>query len=119
LSVSHSLPLLAHPLPFYRLNASFSQDLDTSDYLNDSPTLIQNSKTIFDNALVDKSAATDDFLVIAHDIHNQTSEVLVEYMLQGMAQRGFRGVTVGECLGDAKENRYRVDGGSTLGSEGS
>lgn len=50
-------------------------DLDTADYLNDSPTLIQNSKNIFDAALSGKSPATDDFLVISHDIHNQTSQV--------------------------------------------
>ncbi|EPE31571.1 Glycoside hydrolase/deacetylase [Glarea lozoyensis ATCC 20868] len=94
-------------------------DLDTSDYLNDSPTLISNSKTIFDAALAGKSSATDDFLVIGHDIHNQTSEVLVEYMLQGMQREGYRGVTVGECLGDARANWYRVDGEVVLGSEGS
>lgn len=50
-------------------------DLDTADYLNDSPTLIQNSKNIFDAALSGKSPTTDDFLVISHDIHNQTSQV--------------------------------------------
>jgi hypothetical protein len=43
----------------------------------------------------------------------------VEYMLQGMQREGYRGVTVGECLGDARANWYRVDGESVLGSEGS
>ena len=93
-------------------------DLDTSDYLNDSPTLIANSLKIFDDALAGKSAETDYFLVIGHDIHNQTSEVLVEHMLNGMQEGGYRGVTVGECLGDSRENWYRVDGESTLGREG-
>jgi hypothetical protein len=92
-------------------------DLDTSDYLNDSPTLIQNSKTLFDNALVGKSPTTDDFLVIAHDIHNQTSAVLVEYMLKSIAAKGYRPVTVGTCLGDDKSNWYRTDTSSTLGSK--
>lgn len=91
-------------------------NLDTADYLNDSPTLIQNSKTIFDNALAGKSSATDEFLVISHDIHNQTSEVLVEYMLIGLQAKGYRAVTVGECLGDPKANWYRTDTGSTLGN---
>ncbi|KAH6719154.1 carbohydrate esterase family 4 protein [Leptodontidium sp. MPI-SDFR-AT-0119] len=91
-------------------------DLDTSDYLNDSPSLIQNSKTIFDNALAGKSPATDDFLVIGHDIHNQTANVLVEYMLQGLQSKGYKAVTVGECLGDPKSNWYRTDTGATLGS---
>ncbi|RDW88837.1 carbohydrate esterase family 4 protein [Coleophoma cylindrospora] len=91
-------------------------DLDTQDYLNDSPTLIQNSKNIFDTALAGKSSTTDDFLVISHDIHNQTSQVLVEYMLQGIQSRGYTPVTVGTCLGDPKENWYRTDTSSTLGS---
>ena len=90
-------------------------DLDTQDYLNDSPTLIQNSKNIFDAAINGSNASTDDFLVISHDIHNQTSQVLVEYMLQGLKAKGYRPVTVGECLGDPKENWYRTDTTSTLG----
>jgi hypothetical protein len=90
-------------------------DLDTQDYLNDSPTLIQNSKNIFDAALNGTSSSTSDFLVISHDIHNQTSQVLVEYMLQGLKARGYTPVTVGECLGDPQENWYRTDTTTTLG----
>lgn len=92
-------------------------DLDTQDYLNDSPTLIQNSQDIFDAALAGKSSDTDDFLVISHDIHNQTSKVLVEYMLQGLLAGGYNPVTVGECLGDPSDNWYRSDPSSTLGNE--
>ncbi|PMD55874.1 carbohydrate esterase family 4 protein [Hyaloscypha bicolor E] len=90
-------------------------DLDTQDYLNDSPTLILNSESIFDNALAGASSTTDDFLVISHDIHNQTSQVLVEYMLKGLLGKGYKPVTVGECLGDPKANWYRIDPSSTLG----
>ncbi|KAK0115365.1 chitin deacetylase [Cadophora gregata f. sp. sojae] len=91
-------------------------DLDTSDYLNDSPSLIQNSKTIFDTAIAGKSPTTDEFLVIGHDIHNQTANVLVEYMLQGLQKAGYKAVTVGDCLGDPKSNWYRTDTGATLGN---
>jgi hypothetical protein len=70
-------------------------DLDTQDYLNDSPTLIQNSINIFDQALAGRSSTTDDFLVISHDIHNQTSLVLVEYMLKTLEAQGYNPVTVG------------------------
>lgn len=83
-------------------------DVDTQDYLNDSPTLIDNSKNFFDAAFVGKSPSTDDFLVISHDIHNQTSQVLVEYMLQQLQAKGYRPVTVGECLGDPQANWYRA-----------
>jgi hypothetical protein len=34
-----------------------------------------------------------------------------------MQKGGWRGVTVGECLGDKKENWMRVDGETTLGNE--
>ncbi|KAK2626904.1 hypothetical protein QTJ16_004079 [Diplocarpon rosae] len=91
-------------------------NLDTSDYLNDAPDLIQNSKAIFDNALAGKSPTSDDFLVIGHDIHNQTANVLVEYMLQQIQSKGYKPVTVGDCLGDPKANWYRTDTQSTLGT---
>lgn len=107
--------LLTFPSPFHQLTHQH-QDLDTSDYLNDSPTLIQNSKTIFENALAGKTSTTDDFLVIGHDIHNQTANVLVEYMLQGLQAKGYKAVTVGECLGDPKANWYRTDTAATLGN---
>jgi hypothetical protein len=106
---SSSFPLPLHP------NSLLPQDLDTQDYLNDSPTLILNSQSIFDNALAGASSTTDEFLVISHDIHNQTSQVLVEYMLKGLLSKGYKPVTVGECLGDPKANWYRVDPSSTLG----
>lgn len=112
--ITYFVPLPS-PSPLHPTNTP-PKDLDTSDYLNDSPSLIQNSKTIFDNALAGKSPATDDFLVIGHDIHNQTANVLVEYMLQGLQSKGYKAVTVGECLGDPKSNWYRTDTGATLGS---
>jgi hypothetical protein len=112
-------PLFFSPLllnPSTKLTTSPStQDLDTSDYLNDSPTLISNAQTIFSNAISNSNPATDEFLVIAHDIHNQTSEVLVEYMLKSATEKGYKPVTVGTCLGDDQKNWYRVDAGSVLG----
>ena len=116
LTFSHSFNLFFLSHPMIPTDALSSQDLDTSDYLNDSPTLIQNSKTIFDTTLAGKSPTTDEFLVIGHDIHNQTANVLVEYMLQGLQKAGYKAVTVGECLGDPKENWYRTDTGATLGN---
>ncbi|KAF8867035.1 glycoside hydrolase/deacetylase [Acephala macrosclerotiorum] len=90
-------------------------DLDTQDYLNDSPTLITNSQDIFTSALSGKSPSTDDFLVISHDIHNQTSQALVEFMLKSLTSAGYKPVTVGTCLGDPAANWYRTDTTSTLG----
>jgi peptidoglycan/xylan/chitin deacetylase (PgdA/CDA1 family) len=84
-------------------------DLDTQDYLNDSPAQIQKSTKIFDDALQGKSSEIDNFLVISHDIHNQTANVLTEHMLERIQQMGFRAVTLGACLGDPEENWYRND----------
>ena len=85
-------------------------DLDTSDYLNTEPDQIQNSINIFDDFFVGKSPATDDALAIAHDIHNQTATTLTRHMLEKLKTLGYRTVTVGECLGDPKENWYRQVG---------
>lgn len=84
-------------------------DLDTQDYLNDSPSMIGNSQKIFDDSLNGRNPKVDDFLVIGHDIHNQTAQVLVEYMLKRIAKDGYKAVTVGDCLGDNKANWYRTD----------
>lgn len=82
-------------------------DLDTADYLNDDPGLIQNSKDIWDQAVGGSDPATDSFLEIGHDIHYQTVYNLTDYILTSLLAKGYRAVTVGECLGDPKENWYR------------
>lgn len=79
-------------------------DLDTADYLNDAPNLIQNSKNRFLTAL-DKGES--NYLAIEHDIHQQTVQNLTEYMLQSLGEEGYSAVTVGACLGDPKANWYR------------
>jgi hypothetical protein len=112
LPISYVSPFSPLPIPSF---LTTSRDLDTQDYLNDSPTLIINSENIFDATLANASSTTDDFLVISHDIHNQTSQVLVEYMLKGLLSKGYKPVTVGQCLGDLAANWYRVDTTSTLG----
>lgn len=82
-------------------------DLDTEDYLNDSPTMIQKPKNNFLGNISSQAAATSDWLVIGHDIHEQTARNLTSYMLQNLQQQGFKAVTVGECLGDPEANWYR------------
>lgn len=91
--------------------------LDTSDYLNTTPETIINAQNIFSAKVNASNPATDEFLVIAHDIHQTTAEVLVEHMLKEMKARGYKGVTVGQCLGDLKENWYRVDVDAVMGED--
>ncbi|KAE8450181.1 hypothetical protein EG329_006962 [Mollisiaceae sp. DMI_Dod_QoI] len=86
-------------------------DLDTAGYLNDSPTLIQNSKNIWDAAIAQINPATGNYLEIEHDIHYQTVYNLTDYILSSMYAKGFKSVTVGDCLGDPSSNWYRSAGG--------
>lgn len=85
-------------------------DLDTDDYNNVTPILIQNAKNNFYNAINLSNPASDAFLAIAHDIHEQTARNLTGYMLDQIQVKGYKAVTVGECLGDPKENWYRAAG---------
>lgn len=82
-------------------------DVDTDDYNNDSPDLIQRSKDNFDNAIASAKPYGGPLLVIAHDVHEQTVYNLTPHMLQGIYAAGYKAVTLGECLGDGPENWYR------------
>ncbi|PLB41410.1 chitin deacetylase [Aspergillus candidus] len=83
-------------------------DIDTEDFRHNSPDQIQKSKDIFNQNLDKKKPS---WLVIAHDVHEQTVHNLTEHMLQRLAHDGFRAVTVGECLDDPPELWYRADDG--------
>ena len=104
-------------------------DIDTLDYANASPTAIKTSMNIFDDAVVPVTADRDGgvergYISLAHDVHRWTVESLAEHMLTTAKERGYRLVTVGECLGDDKGNWYRdgvtglaVGGGGQDGGE--
>jgi peptidoglycan/xylan/chitin deacetylase (PgdA/CDA1 family) len=94
-----------------------SFDIDTEDYLNDSPFMIQKAKDNFLNNVNTKPNTTGDWLVIGHDVHEQTAHNLTEFMLAVTKMKHYTAVTVGECLGDPKENWYRsANGGVTSSS---
>ncbi|KAI9373021.1 glycoside hydrolase/deacetylase [Aspergillus egyptiacus] len=84
-------------------------DIDTEDYSHDSPEAIQRSKDIFDENLARAKGSHKSWLVIAHDVHEQTVHNLTEHMLKKLKADGYRAVTVGECLGDPEQNWYRKD----------
>jgi len=91
-------------------------NLDTDDYEHDSTTLIQYSKDVFLGNVTSGPAASNQWLEIGHDIHEQTAMNLTEYMLSTLTQLGYKAVTVGDCLGDPKENWYRTAGGAGSGN---
>jgi Polysaccharide deacetylase len=89
-------------------------DLDTEDYLMASPDLIQNSKDFFEGNISSASPSDSKWLVIGHDIQEQTANNLTEYMITTALGQGWDLVTVGECLGDPAENWYRTLGGGSV-----
>lgn len=88
-------------------------DVDTKDYLHNQPGDIEFSKQTFSAAL-DAGGQGGSFLVLCHDVLQQTAEVLVPYMLETIRQRGYRAVTVGDCLGDPAGKWYRPSSNATL-----
>jgi peptidoglycan/xylan/chitin deacetylase (PgdA/CDA1 family) len=94
-------------------------DVDTDDYNQDSPTLIQHSKDWFYGNITQGGATAAGgakWLDIQHDIHEQTANNLTEYMLKTIQTLGYKAVTVGECLGDPQANWYRTAGGAGTAS---
>ena len=86
-------------------------DLDTEDYLHDDPSQIQQSKDIVRDALFGAGKDATDYLSIEHDIHQQTVANLSTYFFDQIVQKGWKGVTVGECLQDDPKNWYRTPSG--------
>jgi peptidoglycan/xylan/chitin deacetylase (PgdA/CDA1 family) len=83
------------------------QNIDTKDYENDSPALIQISKDRYSSG-VSSNSENNQYIVLAHDVHDQTVHNLTAFMIDTAQDRGYRLVTVGECLGDPRENWYRT-----------
>ncbi|KAI5465418.1 hypothetical protein BGZ63DRAFT_103798 [Mariannaea sp. PMI_226] len=87
-----------------------STNLDTKDWENASPSLIQISKDKY-SAGIATNPTGKGYIILAHDVHETTVNNLTAYMIETARDRGYRLVTVGECLGDPKENWYRTAGG--------
>ena len=86
-------------------------DLDTEDYLH--PDAIGISEAYVAGNV---TRANKEWLVIGHDIVQQESYRLTEFMLRKFRDRGFRMVTVGECLGDPPSNWYRYPNATAVAS---
>lgn len=87
-------------------------DVDTRDWAGDYDAAKQNF-------LAALGWGYDSKLVLAHDIHKRTVYEFAEWMIDTAKERGYRLVTVGECLDDPMDNWYRspYTGGSWQGSE--
>lgn len=83
-------------------------DLDTTDYLNPLPAQIQNAKDIVRVAL---NSPASDYLAIQHDVVEQSVTNLTSYFYTLIKDKGWTGVTVGDCLQDPPANWYRTPAG--------
>ncbi|KAJ6084916.1 hypothetical protein N7499_004545 [Penicillium canescens] len=81
-------------------------NLYTQDLKNKSPERIQNSKNIVENAFQDCKPSTCSHIVYGHDTEYQTAN-LTEYIIHQIQAKGYKAVTIGECLSDPAVNWYR------------
>ncbi|KAK1597061.1 polysaccharide deacetylase [Colletotrichum navitas] len=86
-------------------------NIDTKDYMYDSSETIQTAKDRFSSG-ISTNAAANSYIELSHDVHYQTVFNLTQFMIDTAKARGYRLVTVGECLNDPKENWYRPAGGA-------
>lgn len=84
------------------------QTVNNEDWRWNDATLIQRSKDNWDAVLARANPAKDSLLTLEHDMLYQTVYNLSDYVFTTMREKGWRAVTVGECLGDPKENWYRT-----------
>ncbi|KAI2636294.1 carbohydrate esterase family 4 protein [Hypomontagnella submonticulosa] len=80
-------------------------DVDTKDYKHNSEESIEDSIAVFESAVREDGNAS--YIVLCHDIREWTALRLVPAMLRILGERGYRAVTVGECLGDPERLWYR------------
>ncbi|GAB0134296.1 hypothetical protein EsDP_00002674 [Epichloe bromicola] len=85
---------------------SISTNLDSKDFMYDDPALIQQSKDRIASGL-SSDAGKNSYIILSHDVHEQTVHNLTSFIVNLARERKYRLVTVGECLGDPKENWYR------------
>jgi peptidoglycan/xylan/chitin deacetylase (PgdA/CDA1 family) len=89
---------VAGGLGYHVVNAN----LDTNDWRGDYDA----SRQAFSEAL-QQGQWDGGKIVLAHDTHERTVHELAAYMIEQARDAGFRLVTVGECMGDSRENWYR------------
>ncbi|KAK6207644.1 polysaccharide deacetylase [Colletotrichum tabaci] len=90
-------------------------NIDTKDYMYDTPETIQTAKDRFSGG-ISTNAAANSYIELSHDVHYQTVVNLTQFMIDTAKARGYRLVSVGECLNDPKENWYRPAGGAISAS---
>jgi len=82
-----------------------SVDIDTQDWAEGPIGEIQLSLDWYEG-----NQTAGGTLSLNHDVYQPTAETFVPSIIQYLASKGLKSVTVGECLGDAPANWYRGQG---------
>jgi hypothetical protein len=78
-------------------------NIDTRDWAGDYNAAEQN----FIGPLKATTPQKSSFVPLSHDIHEETVNTLVPYMINNARMMGYTFTTVGQCLGDPESNWYR------------
>jgi peptidoglycan/xylan/chitin deacetylase (PgdA/CDA1 family) len=81
-------------------------EVDTRDWENNTPDTTSVAQNIFSSSVPDDASRAGP-IILSHDVHQQTVDTLAEYEIQDAMRKGYRFVTVGECLGDVADQWYR------------
>ncbi|KAL6249981.1 hypothetical protein RBB50_002282 [Rhinocladiella similis] len=90
-----------------------SYSVDSTDW--NHPEDLDAMKKAFDDAL-NQTPQNGNMLLIQHDPIHKSAIDLTEHILDAVNRKGWKAVTVGECLEDPAENWYRTPEQSTPAS---
>src|ERR1700761_597203 len=95
--------MIVVPSILFNKASQLNYDVDTLDWQGDYTA----AKNNFNNPVSAGNVKTSSFIVLSHDIHQQTVTDLVPYMISRVQALGYQFATAGECLGDPAMNWYR------------
>lgn len=80
-------------------------NFDTEDWRRD----VAATKQSWDSIIGASDPGSSSWIVLAHDPLQITVEGITDHMIASIQQKGFRTVTIGQCLGIPEANWYRTD----------
>ncbi|EHY60051.1 chitin deacetylase [Exophiala dermatitidis NIH/UT8656] len=83
-----------------------SYSFDSTDWMHGND--LRAMTEAFDGVLQRVEPSEGRMLLIQHDTIRMSAIDLTKHVLERISQRGWRAVTVGECLGDEPDNWYRT-----------
>jgi peptidoglycan/xylan/chitin deacetylase (PgdA/CDA1 family) len=84
------------------------QNIDSFDAINGAQPdiIVEQARLSYERTLQGKSPTTHSFISLQHDTLFQTVYNWTPYLIRDLKQRGYRFVTVGECLGEPNPSQW-------------